>query len=66
MRNGALYASDNGILQTQNGVAVSGENGPISIPNAGGGDWRRRHGAARSTTPSAAGPGRASSDKSRR
>lgn len=31
-RNGALQISENGILQTQNGVAVAGEGGPISIP----------------------------------
>jgi flagellar basal-body rod protein FlgF len=31
-RNGALTVNENGILQTQNGVAVAGENGPISIP----------------------------------
>jgi flagellar basal-body rod protein FlgF len=31
-RNGALQVSENGILQTQNGVTVAGEGGPISIP----------------------------------
>lgn len=31
-RNGALKVSENGVLQTQNGVAVAGEGGPISVP----------------------------------
>jgi flagellar basal-body rod protein FlgF len=31
-RNGALKLSENGILQTQNGVTVEGEGGPISVP----------------------------------
>lgn len=31
-RDGALKLSENGILQTQNGVTVEGEGGPISIP----------------------------------
>jgi flagellar basal-body rod protein FlgF len=31
-RNGALQVSVNGVLQTQSGVAVAGEAGPITIP----------------------------------
>ena len=31
-RNGALKASENGVLQTQNGQAVLGTDGPITIP----------------------------------
>jgi len=31
-RNGALEVGPNGILQTANGMTVSGENGPITIP----------------------------------
>jgi len=31
-RNGALQMSPNGMLQTQAGLAIQGENGPISIP----------------------------------
>lgn len=31
-RNGALQVSENGILQTQNGVAIAGVDGPISVP----------------------------------
>jgi flagellar basal-body rod protein FlgF len=31
-RNGAFELSQNGILQTANGLTVAGENGPITIP----------------------------------
>ncbi len=31
-RNGSLMLSENGVLQTQNGLNVMGESGPISIP----------------------------------
>ena len=31
-RNGALKISENGILQTANGMAIMGDGGPISIP----------------------------------
>lgn len=31
-RNGALKQSENGVLQTQNGLTVLGDGGPISVP----------------------------------
>lgn len=31
-RNGSLKLSENGILQTQNGLSIQGEGGPISVP----------------------------------
>ena len=31
-RNGALKISENGILQTQSGMTIAGDGGPISIP----------------------------------
>lgn len=31
-RNGSLKLSENGVLQTQNGINVLGEGGPISVP----------------------------------
>ncbi len=31
-RNGSLKMSENGVLQTQNGLSIQGEGGPISIP----------------------------------
>ena len=31
-RNGSLKLSENGVLQTQNGINVQGEGGPISVP----------------------------------
>src|ERR1035437_29064 len=31
-RNGSLKLSENGVLQTQSGISVMGEGGPISVP----------------------------------